>query len=274
MKTRDAVGITVAVLIVMLGGTSLAQDRPTPGGRQDHSRRDELLARIPGAEKGQLGEVTDEAVARALPMYHFSALRFRQYPVARSVPPPLKPSNLVVEPPQGPAELITESKALEPVFRAATALAPVKDDSHARDAVKAWLRLAEELYQDGYFQFSVPADSVVIATEDGRRTARGKFVVTRGGKGEIGVILTFDAAGKLIPGGVDTSGRVLPGVRPICQATKLLDPDPIVRQMAERDILVMGRAVEGYLIEQRARATPELRRAIDRLWKRILDEGW
>ena len=62
------------------------------------------------------------------------------------------------------------------------------------------------------------------------------------------------------------------GVRPICQATKLLDPDPVVRQMAEDAILVMGKAADEYLSEQRARATPALREAIDRIWQRILIE--
>jgi hypothetical protein len=61
-------------------------------------------------------------------------------------------------------------------------------------------------------------------------------------------------------------------VRPICQATKLLDPDPVVRRMAEDAILVMGRAAEEYLSEQRARATPALRAAIDQIWQRILIE--
>jgi hypothetical protein len=44
--------------------------------------------------------------------------------------------------------------------------------------------------------------------------------------------------------------------------------------MAEKDILVMGSAAKGYLDEQRAKASPELRRAIDRVWRRILDEDW
>jgi hypothetical protein len=42
--------------------------------------------------------------------------------------------------------------------------------------------------------------------------------------------------------------------------------------MAEQAILVMGRAAGEYVDEQRARATPELRQAIDRLWRRILAE--
>jgi ABC-2 type transport system ATP-binding protein len=54
---------------------------------------------------------------------------------------------------------------------------------------------------------------------------------------------------------------------------KLLDPDPVVRAMAEQDILVMGRTAQEYLAEQRAKAPPELRQAIDRLWRRILEEG-
>ena len=65
-----------------------------------------------------------------------------------------------------------------------------------------------------------------------------------------------------------------PGVRPICQATKLLDADPLVRRMAEQDILVMGQSAKEYLDEQRANAKPELKAAIDRIWKRIVDEGW
>lgn len=63
-------------------------------------------------------------------------------------------------------------------------------------------------------------------------------------------------------------------MRPICQATKLLDADPIVRKMAERSIQIMGRAARGYLEEQRAQAAPDLQQAIDRMWQRILEEGW
>jgi hypothetical protein len=56
-----------------------------------------------------------------------------------------------------------------------------------------------------------------------------------------------------------------PGVRPICQATKLLDRDPIVRRMAEQDLLVMGRAAKPSLDQIRATARPKLREAIDRI---------
>lgn len=83
--------------------------------------------------------------------------------------------------------------------------------------------------------------------------------------------LTFDWAGKLVK--VVDEAIVVAGPRPICQATKLLDPDPIVRGMAEQIILVMGRAAKEYLNEERAKASHELQKAIDRIWQKILDEG-
>ena len=62
-------------------------------------------------------------------------------------------------------------------------------------------------------------------------------------------------------------------MRPICQATKLLDADPLVRRMAERDLLVMGSVAQDYLIQQRLKATPELQREMDQIWERIVEEG-
>src|SRR5205085_1021891 len=101
------------------------------------------------------------------------------------------------------------------------------------------------------------------------------FTVTKGGKVEMvsdpeALKKFFQAALRPVDGEATAERR--PGPRPICQATKLLDPDPVVRRMAEQDLLIMGRAVKPYLDEQRARAEPGLRKAIDRLWQRILDE--
>ena len=63
------------------------------------------------------------------------------------------------------------------------------------------------------------------------------------------------------------------GMRPRCQATLLLHPDPLVREIAEQDLLVLGRLAREYLLEQRAKANPDLRRQIDRIWKQIEVEG-
>jgi hypothetical protein len=43
--------------------------------------------------------------------------------------------------------------------------------------------------------------------------------------------------------------------------------------MAEQDLRIMGGAAKGYLDEQRAKAAPELRRAMARLWRQIEREG-
>ena len=44
-------------------------------------------------------------------------------------------------------------------------------------------------------------------------------------------------------------------------------------QPVEQDLLVIGRAAREYLMGQRGKAGPELRREIDRVWQRIVDEG-
>ena len=72
---------------------------------------------------------------------------------------------------------------------------------------------------------------------------------------------------------VSQTAHLKAGLRPICQATKLLDADPIVRRMAEQDLLILGRTAQEYLAVQRAKASPELQQAIDQIWQRIVDEG-
>ena len=74
-------------------------------------------------------------------------------------------------------------------------------------------------------------------------------------------MITLGAAGSLVQ--IYERSALRPGIRPICQATKLLDRDPIVRRMAEQDVLVMGRAAKPYLDQVRATARPKLQQAID-----------
>jgi hypothetical protein len=112
-------------------------------------------------------------------------------------------------------------------------------------------------------------DSTKASGKDGNFVASTKAVVMKGGNGEINVELAYEG-GKLTKATIEA--KLKPGVRPICQATKLLDPDPLVRAIAEQDLLCIGRAGRPYLDEQRARASPELQRAIDRLWERICQE--
>jgi hypothetical protein len=214
--------------------------------------------------------IKDDALTRAFPDSYFFSLVFPQFPIARVAPEPFKSQNVLVVPKDGKLVLLTETKKLETFFK--DNLRAVKGDDTAKQAAQAWLVLSQSFKQDGFFKFSVPKDNVKVDEEKGGRKASGKFVVTQGGKGELIASLTFNDEGKLTK--VSEENAIKPGVRPICQATKLLDTDPLVRRMAEQDILVMGRACKGYLDEQRAKASPELQRAIDRIWKRIVEEGW
>jgi hypothetical protein len=138
----------------------------------------------------------------------------------------------------------------------------------------AYLRLTEVFSQDGFYTFNQPSVEVTTDPFTGNIAATGSVTVNTGGKGAINATLEFNADGTLDD--IAETRNMRPGVRPICQATKLLDKDPLVRRMAEQDILVMGRSCKKYLDEQRAKAkgNPELQKAIDRIWKRIVDEGW
>ena len=214
--------------------------------------------------------LTDEILGRSFPNQRFFLLRFRPFPVARMAPKPLKASNLFAVTKDGKVRYLTDTKGLEDLFRAD--MSRVTNAGIGEDAVRAWLRLSEEFKQDGFFKFSAPQDSLAVQRSNEGWTASGKAVVTQGGKGQIAADLTFTENGKLTK--VDETNTVKPGIRPICQATKLLDPDPIVRQMAEKDILDIGQAAKEYLDEQRAKASPELKRAIDRIWQCIVQEGW
>jgi hypothetical protein len=219
------------------------------------------------AEGGKVDRITDDAVDRAFPGYLFFSVLFRQYPVGRAVPEPLKPSSLFAVSPEGKLKLLTDIKELETYFK--EALEPVKTDKAAQDAALAWLRFTEQLKQDGFYEFKTVEEASKVETVKEIRTASARGAATKGGNGEINVALTFDDKGKLTK--VAEKSDLKPGPRPICHATKLLDPDPLVRRIVEQDLLIMGRPAKDYLDEQRAKADPELQKAIDRIWQLILD---
>ena len=211
-----------------------------------------------------------EPVSQTFPNHYFFAARYRQFPVARALPEGLQASNVFVVPKNGSLVRIKELKDLKDFM--AKNLAAVKDEGTAKNAVKGCLHLAQEFHQDGFYKFSVVDETCKLEQKTGGKEASGKAVVMQGGNGEILVVLKFDEAGKLTD--LSENAEIRPGPRPICQATKLLDADPIVRRMAEQDLLIMGLAARDYIMEQRAQAGPELRQAIDRLWQRIVEAGW
>src|SRR5262249_33962463 len=126
--------------------------------------------------------------------------------------------------------------------------------------------------QDGYYKFKFNRDlTAVKASDKGDEVVSGttEVVPEMGNKGQLSAELWFKE-GKLDK--VVEKNEVVRGIRPKCQATRLLDADPAIRAICQQDILVMARAAYEYLMEVRATAGPELRQAIDRLWQQILAE--
>lgn len=231
----------------------------------------EYLKGIKGAEAARVTPLAADGMKESFPDHNLFAVLFPLYPVARIAPEPLKHANVIAVPKKkdGKPVAITDAKELEKFVKENAR--PVKTAAEGEETIKAYLRAYAELHQDGFYKFTVKADDK--AKVDGATvTGSGQAAVdpAGGNKGEIKGTLTFKD-GKLAT--AETKVGITPGVRPICQATKLLDADPIVRGMAEQSIRVMGSAAKPYLDEQRAKASPELRDAIDRVWAKIVAEG-
>jgi len=237
-----------------------------------HKQVTEQLAKLKG-NGAKVNRASDTVLEKVFPGHLFFPVVFQQFPIARQPPAPLKMQNVFVIGPDKTLKLIGDVKGLLEFF--GTDLAPVKDDTAVKDVTRAWLALGITFHQDGFFHFTIPTADGVTVTKEAKgkeATAQAEVVKQGGNSGEVKARLVFKADGTLST--VNQTATLRAGIRPICQATKLLDPDPVVRRMAEKDILVMGRAARAYLQEQRAKAKPELQKAIDRVWKRILDEGW
>ena len=248
------------------GPASASSGDPTP---PIPAALQKFLAGVPrygqASSFAMLKEVT--APARLFPDYHFFSLVFRMHPIARIAPEPLKEQNILIVAPAGSVQQVNDSAQLEHFFK--EKLGSRRDEASQKEAVQAWLALSQTFVQDGMFQFSVASDSLQLARLDSGTEATGKAVVTPAGgnRGEIIATLHFSSSGELTS--VKEERNVQTGVRPMCQATRLLDSDPIVRAMAAQDLLIMGRPAMPYLREQRKTASPELVRAIDAISDQI-----
>src|SRR5262249_7904643 len=212
------------------------------------------------ARNPQVIWVDNESVSKAFPKYSFFAVRFRLYPVAIAPPQGMKSANMFAVSDKGELEFIDDAKGLEKFF-----VAHGKMDKDGAP-VYAWLKLSEELVQDGYYKFDSPSGFGTL-----RNMATSTAHVSAGGNGQIRATLFFEGD-KITK--VEQTVKLRPGPRPKCQATKLLDADPIVRYMAESELLYLGLAARPYLLDQRAKANPALQQAIDRLIRKIEAEGW
>lgn len=212
--------------------------------------------------------VTGAAYPKLFPHHAFVFVTYRTFPVAVALPDGYGAGNVLAVSDDKKIHRIADTKALESFFR--SNLTKVENAVQAKDALDAWLNLSKEFRQDGMFKFEVLKKE--FGGEDGKDlTVRGRAMVVQGGNGEIAATLVF-ADGKLTK--VQETSNIRSGPRPICQATKLLDDDPIVRKMAEQDLIMMGRSAFPYLDEQRAKAEPALRQAIDAIRLAIEKNGW
>ncbi|MCI0459578.1 MAG: hypothetical protein L0Z62_21730 [Gemmataceae bacterium] len=223
------------------------------------------------APEAHVEALTDKAVAESFPGQTFVTVRFRLWPVAVAPPESLRSQNLFVVSKDGKSRHLTSSKELEQFFKAN--LGVVKREPAADQALSAWLLLTKEFVQDGFYTFVLSKDRKWKDSVEGTINVWGAIEVKPegGNKGMITAQLSFDREGKLTQ--ATEQNKVVRGMRPRCQATRLLDPDPVIRAICEDSLLVLGKAAREYLREQRATAGPELRQAIDRIWQRILEEG-
>jgi hypothetical protein len=263
--------VALSLMLALSGGNAIGQGNKQVA--EDVAKAQELVnasLKKLGGPGARVTHVADDTLKKAFPDQVFFAVLFPQFPVGRQPPQPLKVANIFYVK-GGEVKFLSEVRALEQFFK--THLRKAKDAAAAKESAKAYLRLSQELHQDGFYRFSIPDGMLSEKAETESRKVTGKAIVEPkgGNKGEIVATLTFDKEGKLTQ--VAESAKLVAGIRPICQSTRLLDADPLVRQMAEQSLLVLGAAGKEYLDRQRALAGPELRAAIDRLWQRIVDEG-
>jgi hypothetical protein len=211
--------------------------------------------------------LAEPALPKVLPGSHLFGVRYRQWPVAVRPAKGLRSSNVFAVAPDGKVTVCTSTDDLTKFFKAH--LVPVNGAEAAKDAARAYLRSAEELHQDGFYKFERQEASTQAMVGVSGVVSRATSVVMAGGNGNLTVQLGFDR-GKLVR--AEEKAMIRRGIRPRCQATLLLHADPLVRRIAEQDLLVMGRTCKPYLDEQRAKASPELREAIDRVWRRIAEQ--
>lgn len=222
--------------------------------------------------RAKLQFIDSVALQQAFPDSLFYVLRFPQWPLPMDPPPPLGSNNIfVIAKDSRIAAPITSNEQLKQFLVKNSK--PTVSEANCRTLLEGVMALVQELAQDGMYQFEIDKHTLSI-----ERTARGRVASGQinalpngGNSGAVFVSLQFGLKSEVT--GLDCQSKLVEGMRPICQSTKLLDADPIVRKMAEKDLLIMGRSAGEYLQWQREQVSPELKVEIDRVWARILKEG-
>jgi hypothetical protein len=164
----------------------------------DASRRvlDAWLGGIKGASAATVAPVDDEALRHILGAERFFIVRFEGASHAPIPPAPLRLANLIWVQPNGTVKRLEDPAMLRVIFT--EKIAPVRSESEARDVMKAYLRLAEEFVQDGFYKFVVAERSISVNREQDHLVATGRAEVAERGSGGVSATLIFDASGKLV----------------------------------------------------------------------------
>jgi hypothetical protein len=256
---------------------SLAAAIPTALVGQD--KKDDALDKAKTAVEKQVQDwkganykleaVEDKYVREVFPDHVFVAVRFPLWPIARKAPEPMNSQNLFAVTKDGKVTHLPDNKKLEEFFKST-----LGDKLNQDKTTRTWLRLRMEYIQDGYYKFKFPEKAEVTGPGSSLTLVTGvvEVVAEAGNSGSFKAVVRFDRADKF-SGVTEEKNNVKQGMRPRCQATLLLHPEKLVREIAEQDLVVMGSMAKEYLTEQRAKASPELRREIDRVWQRIVADG-
>jgi hypothetical protein len=179
----------------------------------DASRKplDDFLAKIAGADQGQMSALKDDVLELEFPDYKFYSIHFRAYRGAKPVPATLKAADVFALAPDGTVTQFDDLDSLKSFFW--SKLSGIQRTDQARDALKAWMKLAVEYKQDGYYEFSGPDKVNTTSPTDAKGlTATSKVNVKLGGHGTIGWTLSFGQDGKITDYSV--ADNVTPGIRP------------------------------------------------------------
>ena len=221
-----------------------------------------------GGKFATITPITDKSLSAVFPEQMFFSVRFPTAPVALVPPKGFKSANVVVV--SDDMLLFPDHNKLNKFFVDHFNNKKNITAEEAKQGTRAILVLFQELFQDGFYTFEILPPT--LEKEGGDFKTNCRSIVKKGGNGEIKVMAGFSPNGGFK---VNQALSLKPGPRPRCQATKLLDRDPIVRYMADAELRFLGVAALPYLRDQLNKAdSRRLRRAIARLMAEIEAEGW
>ncbi|MBI1832732.1 MAG: hypothetical protein HYR84_14925 [Planctomycetes bacterium] len=155
-------------------------------------------------------EAIDEKYVReTFPNHVFVAVHFREWPIARPTPEPLKYRNVFAVGKDGKATHLADAKKLEEFFRST-----LKTQLHQDKTTRTWLRLRMEYIQDGYYKFKYPEKAKDGPAASSVTIVYGvvEVVPEAGNKGTFTATLRFNQGGQLAS--LSEENKVIRGMRP------------------------------------------------------------